>query len=136
MAPSRGHRQQLPGRRRRDRDADAGRLLGPLVRTVPHGQPAARADRRRRDDVRVVKLNVDDNQQTAAQFGVMSIPTMILFKNGQAVNQIVGALPKPRIEQRDRRRARGVAPPPRRALTPIRSSRPSIVAGSPEPSPS
>ena len=52
-----------------------------------------------REDVRVVKLNVDDNQQTAAQFGVMSIPTMILFKNGQAVHQIVGALPKPRIVQ-------------------------------------
>ena len=52
-----------------------------------------------RDDLRVVKLNVDENQQTAAQFGVMSIPTMILFKNGQAVHQIVGALPKPRIEQ-------------------------------------
>ncbi len=51
-----------------------------------------------RDDVRVVKLNVDENQQTAAQFGVMSIPTMILFKNGQAVHQIVGALPRPRIE--------------------------------------
>jgi thioredoxin 1 len=52
-----------------------------------------------REDVRVVKLNVDDNQQTAAQFGVMSIPTMILFKDGRAVHQIVGALPKPRIEQ-------------------------------------
>ena len=52
-----------------------------------------------REDVRVVKLNVDDNQETAAKFGVMSIPTMILFKNGQAVHQIVGALPKPRIEQ-------------------------------------
>ena len=52
-----------------------------------------------REDVRVVKLNVDDNQETAAKFGVMSIPTMILFKNGHAVHQIVGALPKPRIEQ-------------------------------------
>ena len=52
-----------------------------------------------REDVRVVKLNVDDNQETAEKFGVMSIPTMILFKNGQAVHQIVGALPKPRIEQ-------------------------------------
>ena len=52
-----------------------------------------------RDDLRIVKLNVDENQQTAAQFGVLSIPTMILFKNGQAVHQIVGALPKPRIEQ-------------------------------------
>ena len=51
-----------------------------------------------REDIRVVKLNVDDNQQTAAKFGVMSIPTMILFKNGQPVQQIVGAQPKPRIE--------------------------------------
>ena len=51
-----------------------------------------------RDDMRVVKLNVDDNQQTAAKFGVMSIPTMILFKNGQPVHQIVGAQPRPRIE--------------------------------------
>ena len=50
-----------------------------------------------REDVRVVKLNIDDNQQTAQQFGVMSIPTMILFKNGQPVQQIVGAQPKPRI---------------------------------------
>lgn len=50
-----------------------------------------------RADVRVVKLNVDENQQTAATFGVMSIPTMILFKNGQPVHQIVGAQPKPRI---------------------------------------
>jgi thioredoxin 1 len=51
-----------------------------------------------REDVRVVKLNIDDNQLTAQQFGVMSIPTMILFKNGQAVQQIVGAQPRPRIE--------------------------------------
>ena len=52
-----------------------------------------------REDVRVVKLNIDDNQETAANFGVMSIPTMILFKNGAAAAQIVGAQPKPRIEQ-------------------------------------
>ncbi len=45
-----------------------------------------------------MKLNVDENQQTAAAFGVMSIPTMILFKNGQAIHQIIGAQPKPRIE--------------------------------------
>ncbi|MBU3675196.1 MAG: thioredoxin, partial [Solirubrobacteraceae bacterium] len=41
-----------------------------------------------RSDVKVVKLNVDDNQQTAAQYGVMSIPTMILFKGGQPAAQI------------------------------------------------
>lgn len=51
-----------------------------------------------RSDVRVVKLNIDDNQQTAATFGVMSIPTMILFKAGQPVKKIVGAQPKKRIE--------------------------------------
>lgn len=51
-----------------------------------------------REDVRVVKLNIDENQATAMQFGVMSIPTMILFRNGQAVQQIVGAQPRPRIE--------------------------------------
>lgn len=52
-----------------------------------------------RSDVKVVKLNVDDNQQTAAQYGVMSIPTMILFKGGQPAAQIVGAQPKGKIEQ-------------------------------------
>ena len=52
-----------------------------------------------RSDVRIVKLNVDDNQQTAAKYGVMSIPTMILFKDGQPAQTIIGALPKPRLVQ-------------------------------------
>ena len=52
-----------------------------------------------RNDVRVVKLNVDDNQLTAARYRVMSIPTMILFKNGQPAQTIIGALPKPRLVQ-------------------------------------
>ena len=52
-----------------------------------------------RDDLRVVKLNVDDNPQTAATFNVMSIPTILLFKNGQVAHQIIGALPKNRIVQ-------------------------------------
>ncbi len=51
-----------------------------------------------RDDLRVVKLNVDENQQTAAQFGVLSIPTMILFKNGQPAKTIIGAYPKKKLE--------------------------------------
>ena len=51
-----------------------------------------------RPDLRVVKLNVDDNQRTAAQYGVMSIPTMILFKNGQPAKTIIGAYPKKRLE--------------------------------------
>ena len=52
-----------------------------------------------RDDIRVVKLNVDDNPQTAATYNVMSIPTLLLFKNGQVAHQIVGALPKNRLVQ-------------------------------------
>jgi thioredoxin 1 len=51
-----------------------------------------------RDDLRIVKLNVDENQRTAAQFGVLSIPTMILFKNGQPAKTIIGAYPKKRLE--------------------------------------
>ena len=51
------------------------------------------------DSLRIVKLNVDENQQTAAQYGVMSIPTLIVFKNGQAAKTIVGALPKKRLVQ-------------------------------------
>ena len=51
-----------------------------------------------RDDVRVVKLNVDENQQTAAQFEVLSIPTMILFRDGQVATKVVGALPRKRLE--------------------------------------
>ncbi len=52
-----------------------------------------------RDDIRVVKLNVDDNQATAAKYNVMSIPTLIVFKNGEVAKQIVGALPKNRLVQ-------------------------------------
>jgi thioredoxin 1 len=52
-----------------------------------------------RDDVRVVKLNVDDNQQTAAQYQVLAIPTMILFRNGQEAARVQGAMPKNRIVQ-------------------------------------
>ena len=46
-----------------------------------------------------MKLNVDDNPQTAAQYNVMSIPMLLLFKNGQAVHQIIGAMPKNRLVQ-------------------------------------
>ena len=51
-----------------------------------------------RSDLRIVKLNVDDNQQTAAKYEVLSIPTMILFKHGQPAKTIVGAYPKKRLE--------------------------------------
>jgi thioredoxin 1 len=51
------------------------------------------------DNLRVVKLNVDENPATAAKYSVMSIPTLIVFKQGQIAKQIVGALPKKRLEQ-------------------------------------
>ena len=51
------------------------------------------------ENLRVVKLNVDDNQQTAAAYEVMSIPTLIVFKHGQVATKIIGALPKKRLVQ-------------------------------------
>jgi thioredoxin 1 len=51
-----------------------------------------------RNDLRIVKLDVDANQQTAANYDVLSIPTMILFKNGQVAKKIIGAYPKKRLE--------------------------------------
>jgi thioredoxin 1 len=51
-----------------------------------------------REDLRVVKLNVDENQQTAVKYEVLSIPTMILFRDGQLVKKLIGAQPKARIE--------------------------------------
>jgi thioredoxin 1 len=51
-----------------------------------------------REDLRIVKLNVDDNQQTAAQFGILAIPTMVLFRNGAEAKRIQGALPRKRLE--------------------------------------
>jgi thioredoxin len=52
-----------------------------------------------REDLTVVKLNVDENPETAAKYGIMSIPTLILFRNGQVAKQVVGALPKARLQQ-------------------------------------
>lgn len=46
---------------------------------------------------KIVKINIDDNQNTAAQFGVRSIPTLILFKNGNEVEKIVGAQGKDKL---------------------------------------
>jgi thioredoxin 1 len=51
-----------------------------------------------RPDLRIVKLNIDENQQTAARYQVLSIPTMILFKSGAPVKTVVGAYPKQRLQ--------------------------------------
>lgn len=49
------------------------------------------------DQVVIAKVDVDTNQATAAKYGIRSIPTMILFKNGQAVDQLMGNVPKEQI---------------------------------------
>ncbi len=66
------------------------RVVGPVLEEIAAERP---------DDLRIVKLNTDENQQTAAQFQVLSIPTMILFKGGQPVKTVIGAYPKQKIEK-------------------------------------
>jgi len=49
------------------------------------------------DKVTIAKVNTDENQVVASKHGIMSIPTMMLFKDGEKIDQMVGALPKPQI---------------------------------------
>ena len=49
--------------------------------------------------VKILKLNVDENPATASKYGVMSIPTLMLFKDGQLASRQVGAAPKQKLEQ-------------------------------------
>ena len=51
-----------------------------------------------RDDLRVVSLDVDDNQETAARYGVLSMPTFMLFRAGEPVLSLVGSRPRKRLE--------------------------------------
>ena len=51
-----------------------------------------------KDRARIVKINVDENPVVAGQFGVMSIPTLLLFKDGQKVDQKVGGQAKPQLK--------------------------------------
>ena len=51
------------------------------------------------DKVKIVKLNVDENPQTAAKYNIMSIPTLMLFKGGELASRQVGAAPKAKLEQ-------------------------------------
>jgi thioredoxin 1 len=51
-----------------------------------------------RAGLKVVKLNTDENPQTAASYEVLSIPTLILFRNGEVVKKVIGAYPKRRLE--------------------------------------
>ncbi|HYB99018.1 MAG TPA: thioredoxin [Candidatus Limnocylindrales bacterium] len=48
---------------------------------------------------KIYKINVDDHQAAATRFGVRSVPNLILFKNGQVADQIIGAVPKAKLQQ-------------------------------------
>ena len=63
------------------------RMVGPILDEIAE----------ERSDIKVCKINVDEQQELAAQFGVMSIPTLLVVKNGEVVNRSVGAKPKSAI---------------------------------------
>lgn len=66
---------------------------GPCRMVVPLVEEIAKE----RSNIKVVKINVDEEQELAMQFGVMSIPTLVVMKNGKIVNQVTGARPKAQI---------------------------------------
>lgn len=66
---------------------------GPCRMVVPLVEEIAKE----RSDIKVVKINVDEEQELAMQFGVMNIPTLVVMKNGKIVNQVTGARPKDQI---------------------------------------
>lgn len=51
------------------------------------------------DKIKIVKLNVDENPAVASKYGVMSIPTLMIFKNGEMASRQVGAAPKAKLQQ-------------------------------------
>lgn len=65
------------------------RAIGPVVEELAAAY---------RDRVKVVKINIDENPKTATVYGVMSIPTLVLFKGGSIMEKIVGLVPKGRLE--------------------------------------
>jgi thioredoxin 1 len=65
------------------------KALGPVLSEIAE---------QRGEQIKIVKVNIDENQQMAMKLGVMSIPTMVFFKDGQPVDKMVGAHPKGSIE--------------------------------------
>jgi thioredoxin 1 len=51
-----------------------------------------------RVDLKIVSINTDENPQTAARYEILSIPTLLIFKQGEIVHKVIGALPKRRLE--------------------------------------
>lgn len=66
------------------------RMIGPALEEIA-GSMAGK--------VKIVKLNVDENPTTAAKYGIMSIPTLMIFKGGQLASRQTGAAPKQKLEQ-------------------------------------
>ena len=66
------------------------RILAPVVEEIANSYTGR---------IKVGRLNVDDNQETTMQYSIRSIPTLMLFKNGKALDQIIGAVPKSEIEK-------------------------------------
>ena len=66
------------------------KMIGPLLEDIAVS---------RSDDLAVVKLNVDDNPNTAQKFGIRSIPTLMLFKDGAVQAQKMGAMPKSQLDE-------------------------------------
>ncbi|MBQ5501125.1 MAG: thioredoxin [Selenomonas sp.] len=64
------------------------RMLGPVIDEVAAENP----------QIKVGKVNVDEQQELAAQFGIMSIPTLLVFKNGTKTNESIGLIPKEQVE--------------------------------------
>ena len=65
------------------------RMVAPVVEEIA---------KERAGELKVVKLNIDENQNTAIAYDVMSIPTLILFNHGQVAKKVIGAYPKRRLE--------------------------------------
>lgn len=68
------------------------RIIAPVVEQL--------ADDYADKGLKVGKLDVDENQQVAARFGIRSIPTILFFRNGEVVDSLVGAMPKPHFEEK------------------------------------
>ena len=66
------------------------KVIGPLVEELAQ---------QFQDNVKFAKINVDDSQKTAITYGVRSIPTLILFKDGKILDTLVGLVPKSRLEE-------------------------------------
>jgi thioredoxin 1 len=64
------------------------RMLSPVIDEVAAENP----------QIKVGKVNVDEQQELAAQFGIMSIPTLLVFKNGTKTNESIGLIPKEQVE--------------------------------------